>query len=266
MKEIAAGIGSNPLQLTKFQDSLFFTANDGASGRGLWKTDGTEAGTSLVKMIGPEYNPTVLESLVIGNTLYFTADDGQNGVELWSSDGTAAGTRMVKDIRPGSGSNPRYFAGVNGMLYFGAVDGVHGEELWKSDGTEAGTVLVKDLTPGPDSCSPQRLVNFGGTLYFLSWSTGQLWKSDGTDAGTVLVTQRSFSELIVAADTLYLSWTDRTLDGLWKSDGTEVGTVLVKDVSPGINENYRVLETNRYFVDVNGILYFISQNDWLGLV
>src|SRR6516225_438804 len=43
-------VGSNPQNLTDVDGTLFFTANDG-SGPELWKTDGTAAGTVLVKAL-----------------------------------------------------------------------------------------------------------------------------------------------------------------------------------------------------------------------
>ena len=83
--------------------TLFFTANDGTNGRELWKSDGTAAGTVLVKDIQPgqrQLEPRQPDGR--GRPLFFAADDGTNGEELWRSDGTAAGTVLVKDIRPGS--------------------------------------------------------------------------------------------------------------------------------------------------------------------
>src|SRR5262249_54185657 len=79
----------------------------------LWKSDGTAAGTVMVKDIipgGAGSNPGGAYGYIFTNvngTLYFSADDGAHGQELWKSDGTAAGTVLVADINPGSGfSNP----------------------------------------------------------------------------------------------------------------------------------------------------------------
>ena len=45
---------SDPSSLTGVGGTLFFTADDGIHGRELWKSDGTKAGTVLVKDIDPE--------------------------------------------------------------------------------------------------------------------------------------------------------------------------------------------------------------------
>src|SRR6185295_10658417 len=44
---------SSPAYLTSAGGTLFFTASDAATGNELWKSDGTAAGTMLVKDINP---------------------------------------------------------------------------------------------------------------------------------------------------------------------------------------------------------------------
>jgi ELWxxDGT repeat protein len=189
--------------------TLYFRANDGQNGVELWKTDGTEAGTVLVKDINPAPPaPTTTtckrnkncaggswidDMTLVGKTLYFSANDGQKGVELWKTDGTEAGTVLVKDINPSSASRASDIANlvaVGRTLYFSANDGANGLELWKTDGTEAGTTLVEDINPGSADSDPDQLTAFHGVLLFTADDGvhgSEPWGSDGTEAGTTML-------------------------------------------------------------------------------
>jgi ELWxxDGT repeat protein len=260
---------------------LFFAATDGANGVELWKSDGTTAGTVLVKDINGGAAGSSPQNLFnLNGTLYFTADDGVNGRELWKSDGTAAGTVMVKDISGGSSnSSPRNLTDVNGTLFFTADDGVNGWEVWKSDGTAAGTTLVSTTVTGADysNSGPAQLINLNGTLLFSSTdgsdgispiAGGELWRSDGTPAGTVLVKDinpgggsSQISNMVVLNGEVYFS-AITVADGraLWKSDGTAAGTVMVKDVNPtGTNAG-----VGMSILNVNGALFFGADSGTTG--
>src|SRR5215213_5172796 len=156
--------------MTRVGKTLYFTAKDGKHGLELWKSDGTNRGTKLVKNINPSSasDASDISNLVaMGNRLYFTANDGKHGLELWKSDGTVKGTREVKDIKPGKiGSNPDSLTAFGGVLIFAAADGKDGPELWGSDGTWAGTTLLGDLAPGAIGSEPGELTTSGRFLYF----------------------------------------------------------------------------------------------------
>ncbi|MCW8922810.1 MAG: hypothetical protein OQK69_04155, partial [Gammaproteobacteria bacterium] len=111
---------SYPTNITDVNGIAFFTQYNQFSGTELWKSDGTEAGTVLVKDIYVgSYSSSPYELTNVNGTVFFTAKTTGEGYELWKSDGTEAGTVLVKDIEPGSGdSSPYHLTNVNGTLFF----------------------------------------------------------------------------------------------------------------------------------------------------
>jgi ELWxxDGT repeat protein len=224
----APGASSEPERFESIGSTTFFIADDGVHGRELWRTDGTAAGTTLVRDIKPGSSNGALVLSAQNGRLFMFADDGVHGLELWSSDGTTAGTAMVTDIHPGSASAlERSYGGLvtlGDTVFFAANDGIHGNELWRTDGTAAGTAMVKAVDVGTD-WGVSYLTVLGDRLFFLANSAGgpgghRLWRSDGTADGTVQVSDlRNPEELVVVGNRLFFAAHDSTDDfSIWSID------------------------------------------------
>ncbi len=252
VKDIVGGGGSSsPTDLTVVGDQLFFVANTN-TGRELWTSDGTSAGTHITRdlAIGSRSSsPTELTAF--GDLLVFSADDDVVGREIWKTDGTSDGTTLIKDLRPGnrhSDSKPQNLMVFGDHVFFAANDIAHGVELWRTDGTTGGTELVEVETIVSEASDPTQLTAVGDSLFFLAYSpvVGQeLWKTDGSIAGTRLVKDidpghgsilpnGSFAnELINVNGTLFFTADDGQHGSrLWISDGTTEGTMMLADVGP----------------------------------
>ena len=269
VRDLTTSGGSFPDQLTIFNDEVYFTAifNSGgiSLGRELFRTDGTEDGTNLVRDINPQEessSPRILGEA--DGALFFSADDGTDGRELWRTSG--GGATLVEDINPGSGSSLSFTraAELDGELYFAADDGSDGEELWKAD--RFGAELVEDIHPSGSS-SPDRLITIGDEIFFYAddgKNGRELWKTDGTTTSLVkdinlgVDSSDTFSPTALAEfnGELYFS-ADDGMHGseLWKSDGTAEGTELVVDINPG------VAGSDPFDVTVLGDILLLGAND-----
>jgi len=178
---------------------LYFSAYyASAQGVELWRTDGSSAGTQLVRRLGYDSNGSQPGQLtVLNNTLFFNAAYASGANGLWRSDGTSNGTFVVASYFVTSGAfggygtyvYPDSLKAVNCLLFFVFRD-VRGWELWRSDGTTNGTFRLKDIQAGPGSSEIGEMAVLDGLLYFVA-DDGErgreLWQTDGTANGTEMV-------------------------------------------------------------------------------
>ena len=261
VKDIYLGSSSSsPYNLTPVGDSLYFVALGGALGEAIWKTDGTESGTTPLKTTYSDYwNPYSMAPL--GTDMYFRAGNQSFGAELWKTDGTASGTGLFKDINETpSGQDPNRtessapfkLTSAGDRLYFTAYTQDSGRELWTSDGAAEGTYLVKDIIDESDFYSTYEgfgkvhfpeMVPMGTRLFFTTWepATGvELWQSDATAAGTNVVRDIADNgdahpaSLVPYRGTLFFSaWDPEHGRELWQTDGGEDSTLVVADLAQG---------------------------------
>lgn len=205
------GTTNNPM--IAFNGKVFFQGSATLGINELYSSDGTAAGTTLVK--AGVYNPE--HFIIYNNELYFRANDGViDG--LWKTDGTALGTVNVTN----TGFNvAKIFQ--NEMYY--NMSGT----LWKSDGTTAGTMMLKDSVGEITGMNSSRIFTaYMKSLPVAPYFTMYYWKSDGTTAGTVRVSDSlgKAASFCVVNDKMYYSVANPTgfTSNLWETDGTEAGT------------------------------------------
>ena len=233
-------IVSNPVILNGM---AYFVARDNYSNHCLWKTDGTEAGTVLVKNWRLGH---INGELTVANGKIYFSGSTESGTGLYKSDGTTAGTVLVKALL----LLPEKLVASGNLLFFEGVTAAAGLELWKSDGTATGTVMVKDINAGTaGSLLSKSITDLNGVVVFSAYTQSngyELWRSDGTSAGTYEL-KDTFpgsvggepSAMVNVDGTLYFvtrnSIGSGQLTELWTSDGTTSGTVRVAIVGAVVN-------------------------------
>ena len=267
--DIQTGAGSsNPEGFQQYNNLLYFSATDGIHGTELWVSDGTQAGTQMVKDIWVGTGSSDVGDLtVFNNKLYFAASDSVHGRELWVTDGTDTGTHMVYDLLTGTvSSNPNHLIVYNNKLFFNANGPVVGNELFVTDGiTES---YLRDINPGSagSNAGETGAVILNNLLIFSATDVthgNELWVSDGTFGGTVLLAdiwpgtgssfpgQVGFGPPYAVLNDLAFFQAEDSLHGyqLWVTNGTTSGTQVVTNActQPGYKGGFITFNNKVYF-------------------
>jgi len=226
--------------------ALYFFHDDGVHGEELWRSDGTAAGTWLVRDLspGPESAGIGVLEPGAGHLFFAIAGAPAERTGLWVSDGTAAGTQRLSSLPPEggwqsvSGAYRRFNSLPDGTLLYTVAQPNHDIELWRSDGTVAGTFFLRRVGYG----GLNSVIVIAGDSGYLVGQTPEgateLVRSDGTVSGTELVPLPDDARPYVGAwasslgGRLFLAvWEPATGAEPWVVDGL-VATPLA-DLRPG---------------------------------
>lgn len=192
--------GKNLMRISNYTvtpNALLFYATTGDRTReGIWKTDGTDQGTTLLIEQYSSYNyGTIWNSITYNGYVYFLtySKATPNLNQIWRSNGTDSGTgiffQLAGGISPNSIDDFQSIVFKN-ELYFAIKNRISGKySLHKTDGKT--TTLIKSEFSGIS-----QLVESGGYICFSS--DKQLWRTDGTESGTKVIPTPSGIDITLA--------------------------------------------------------------------
>lgn len=206
----------------------------------VWSSDGTPAGTHLVRSVGER---RWLEVAGTPGRAFYTLLDDRGRAQVWASDGTATGTRaLVPPTVPGGRVSALRPLGER-IAFFSEDNRGRGAELWLSGGTPGTTARVTDL-PGAaslDDLFPAELAQVGGALIFPRRRADgkiELWSTTGRRRSTRLLERLDEPEagetpadphLVAIGEELLFTLGDLEL---WATDGSPGGARLLRDFGP----------------------------------
>jgi ELWxxDGT repeat protein len=258
----------------------YFFAGTPQFGYEPWVTDGTAAGTHMIKDIVPgpgDGEPSRLTA--VGGRVFFAAYSGQ-GSRLWTSDGTALGTFPVNDSEVGGITLPDALTAFDGRLFFTAADSNGDRQLYATTGSGAG-LGVELITQNSQFAGLEivRMKAIGETLFLAAYDFSRsewiLFSLNASDpAGTIEAPMRYRDTPSSTADDLLRHAVEMEVSGtaqlvfaagdpdprgtagveLWRSDGSMAGTARVANLNPNPrgNSNPQAMAVR------DGELYFLA--------
>lgn len=219
VQDLYPGAGrSEPCWLTAYAGDLYFSAYTEATGRELFRYNGTTI--QLVadiapgsassnpkfaptdKLVYPEMwddSPDRFSFIELNGKLYFAANNGINGNELWSYDAATNTAVMVWDVNAGiENSDPKFMVALGSKLYFEAYTPVYGRAWYEYDpgGSPVNQPPVAVASATPLSGTAPLTVSFdGSSSYDPDGSlSGYAWDfGDGSSSSNLMSPNHTYS-------------------------------------------------------------------------
>lgn len=239
-------------------------------GAELWRTNGTPAGTKILKDVNPGNLAgfsTFSNLQRIGDDYYYFSYSVNDTLLLWKTDGTSQNYVNTDKFAGYSDENFYYMAAGTTQLYFIIYNkSTYRFELW----VKKSTAPAKLILPNVPFSYGYSLVTIGDRLYFLNRSNAaglELWTSDGTTTGTNLVKDitpgpngTDLNNFTAFNNKLYFTAHIGDQDHIWATDGTDAGTYQVSNA----NVIFQQYDLINFFKISGNKFYFIGSDSTHG--
>lgn len=265
-KDINPGpLGSDAQMFIVFKGKVFFVADDGTNGMEIWTTDGTGAGTQLLKnsVEGTTSGVADKDLFLFNNEIYFSASTGSIN-NVWRTKNNGADAEEFFFTNGGNilgTSNDSIYMITNPMM------------IYKSAGNDEEPVLVADLsTSSGEAIHPSGNFSIGDKFVFNLSSFGgstpygqELWTTEWQTPGAQILKDIKpglangfVGPVYKINDTHAVFAADDGTHGveLWITDGTTAGTTLLKDIAMGTTSS----NPRKMNATLHGFLYFAAND------
>jgi ELWxxDGT repeat protein len=238
--------------MTTIDGILYFGGANTLNGFEPWKSDGTDAGTSMIANINRDSAPSSIPRnlTAAGDWIYFNAWDGIGTLtdggqprSLWRSDGTPEGTLKLIE------TTVTDYVAAGRSIFFNKDN-----QLWTSNGTPEGTFPAGQMS-GRFPATPS-IVFVDGDKIFANVVTSTSFSSSVSLWMTTTAPNASAVSLGAPGSNRFTAVAGRVMfftsgNGLWTSDGTPAGTyAVVPDV--GGNFSSRAVAAGYFYFDTSG--------------
>ncbi|HMN60516.1 MAG TPA: hypothetical protein PJ988_09145, partial [Anaerolinea sp.] len=236
IKDINFGGNANPILLGEANGWLYFAADNGLDGYGIWKTDGTADGTTRVHDFSTDEG-VVQTFRGLGNAGGKVMFSVQGGTSLEDGLWSAGGPGDVV-LRIGTLPSEDYFVWTEygGKMYYSAQDEFAGIEVFVTDGTSGS--VYKDIPPAAHTSLPLAMGPCGARLCITAndWQHGEeLWTTSGDPTDMSLLADLNTrpvgsnpKDFTRAGDYIFFHADDGVIPAnIWRTDGTPEGTIAL---------------------------------------
>lgn len=256
--------------LTRHQGAAYFTAGDSKNGKELWHTDGTAAGTWMVKdMVSGEGDSSPSPVTSAGRNLYFTYFDENQALHLGRTRGTTKDGIRVASF-PKLAPRPSAFTAVKESVYFRL-----GRDLYRSNGQPGNLQFIEQFAysgnakyGASNSDWPAAMTAFNDHLYFIARKGTddplQVWRVDCKGTQAEVVTPSFEVAAWDAQDVEFYVHGDRLFLGVMDRVGANGGIFELKE-NGGRLDWYRHTNMPAKSISISeGKLYFAGLDDQYG--
>lgn len=256
--------------LTVYKGELYFAADHGSFGPGLFKID-TDDNVVHVADIDPavsfEGYPTELTA--VGGKLLFSCSDGVSGEELWEYDGINPPV-LVGDIETGfAGSFPSELTQVGSKLYFSAYTASEGRELYMYDGSGAPTMIWNN--PGVVDINIRYTIAYlDSAIVFKAQDASlarDIWMMDTITNTPVRISEfyetnvfNLFGDIGIYEENIIFGYDNGSIGSeLYQYDGSGPASLLadINETGGGVSGSSVSIAN---YTEHDGILYFMAQD------